>query len=668
MTSEILCDISPFKYLSRSERISLFETMNVRDYSDGETIIDQGQRGNEVFLLVEGQVSIIDPSRHQDAFVGRIGAGNYFGERSALFGDERRFQVVAFGACKCYVMPGDGFLSIIKESMPVAHALARNLRQKQNLFAKLDSFHSSLEEAKSLGVVDLSAIIKGYKALSPALHPGVNRPEIDTGAWLYAARRLPENLTKNYVMLLSRNLPLLFSKPDEIAEKVVTKARRRSIWELKTGKSLVLLRDGQTDFIDFMTNLCLHSVEARKLRKRIQSPHLMGEIAQALKEGGQAAESMLERLPVSSDELEGLKEIWPKDLLTRIYDMLIHHEDFSIFVDKALGNDYNADGAELWTQQIRERACQLMGNLEDLEVDIISSNTHSVINCLSPFLHRHSDAIDDWAKHSAKDLKNAQFHNESDRLYALSYRYLKAHPEVMEEMTKVELEHGISTLPETEFTGLQVDLIDLSKLDYDYLDPILEDCHAPKKRRLLVNIDYAFGCQAEDILGCLILLFGQSIRSINILGKAGALCGERGDILLPCYVLNQAGDNIFPVGNEDMDEKKIAELSGVDVHAGPVLTVAGTLLQNKVLLNYYRKLWRCVGLEMEGSFYAKQIERSQLLGLVRDDLKTRFLYYVSDLPLNENHNLSMSLAPWEGIPPLYATTRAVLNQILSCDR
>ncbi|MDF1667388.1 MAG: hypothetical protein P1V97_36920, partial [Planctomycetota bacterium] len=69
--------------------------------------------------------------------------------------------------------------------------------------------------------------------------------------------------------------------------------------------------------------------------------------------------------------------------------------DFSIFIDKALGNDYNPDGAELWTQQIRTRASELMGSLEDIEVDIISSNTHSVVNCLSPFLHRHSDAIDD---------------------------------------------------------------------------------------------------------------------------------------------------------------------------------------------------------------------------------------------------------------------------------
>lgn len=668
MSAEILCQVSPFKYLSPNEQSALFESMSVRHYGDGETIIEQGQSDREVFLLVEGQVSVINPSKHPDAFIGHIGAGNYFGERSALFGDERRFQVAANGPCKCFVMSGDSFLEAIQNSTPVAQALARNLRQKQSLFANLDSFHSTLEESKSRGVVDLETLIDEYKALSPALHPGVHRSEIDTGAWLYAARRLPENLTQNYVSLLSRNLPLLLSRPDDIARKVPTKARRRSIWELKTGKSLVQLRDGQTDFIDFMTNLCLHSVEARKLRKRIRSPHLMAEIAEAVAEGGAAADAMLERLPVSADELEGLKTIWPKDLLTRIHEMLIHHEDYSIFVDKALGNDYNADGAELWTQQIRERACELMGSLDNLEVDIVSSNTHSVVNCLSPFLHKHSDAIEEWAQDARPELFSAQFHNDTDRLYALAHQYLKTHPSVLDEMSRVEQEHGIISLQETEFTGLQVDLVNLSKLDYEFLDPVLEKCYKPKTRRLLVNIDYAFGCQAEDILGCLILLFGQSIRSISILGKAGALCGERGDILLPSYVLNQAGDNIFPVGNQDMDPELIAKLSGVAVHAGPVLTVGGTLLQNKILLHYYRKLWRCVGLEMEGSFYAKQIERSRLLGLLRKDLKTRFLYYVSDLPLEEHSNLSTSLAPWEGIPPLYATTRAVLNQILSCAR
>lgn len=36
------------------------------------------------------------------------------------------------------------------------------------------------------------------------------------------------------------------------------------------GKALVLLRDGFTDLLDFLTMLCVHIIESNKLRGRIQ--------------------------------------------------------------------------------------------------------------------------------------------------------------------------------------------------------------------------------------------------------------------------------------------------------------------------------------------------------------------------------------------------------------
>jgi hypothetical protein len=85
-----------------------------------------------------------------------------------------------------------------------------------------------------------------------------------------------------------------------------------------------------------------------------------------------------------------------------------------------------------------------------------------------------------------------------------------------------------------------VNLIDLSKLDPENVDSSLKDYvrerqqqaqAEPKKRRLLINIDYAFGRQAGDVLCCLILLFGDAIRSVNVLGKAGSSSSTR--VLLP---------------------------------------------------------------------------------------------------------------------------------------
>jgi hypothetical protein len=70
---------------------------------------------------------------------------------------------------------------------------------------------------------------------------------------------------------------------------------------------------------------------------------------------------------------------------------------------------------------------------------------------------------------------------------------------------------------------------------------------------------------------------------------------------------------------------------------------------------------------MEGSFFARQLISATETGVVSPDVKARFVYYTSDVPLNADENLSEALAPWEGVPPLYAVTRAILNRIFAAD-
>ena len=195
------------------------------------------------------------------------------------------------------------------------------------------------------------------------------------------------------------------------------------------------------------------------------------------------------------------------------------------------------------------------------------------------------------------------------------------------------------------------------------IDPILQRT-TDFQKQLIVNIDYAFGNQAEDIIGCLILVFGENIRSINIMGKAGALTGNRGDILKANALLMERSDNLYPIPNHHVNAVKLAQDSGRTVHEGSVLTVLGTLLQNKSLLSYYKNFWHCVGLEMEGSFYARQILRAKALTLIPENTELRFLYFVSDLPLQENETLAKDMNPHEFTSPLYAITRSFLHSVL----
>jgi hypothetical protein len=208
-----------------------------------------------------------------------------------------------------------------------------------------------------------------------------------------------------------------------------------------------------------------------------------------------------------------------------------------------------------------------------------------------------------------------------------------------------------------------VQLIDLARLVDTAVDPGVAALPAGSTAAddLIVNIDYAFGEQAEYVIRSLLTLYGENIRSVNFLGKAGALVGNRGDILAPTAFIEQHSDLFQPLPAQQVPGE-------VAVHHGPMLTVDGTLLQNRQMLNFYRQIWNVIGIEMEGTHYYREILESRQLGVIRPEVQFRFLYYVSDLPLETSATLTAPLRASEGVPPLYSITRHILNQIIAGDR
>ena len=97
-----------------------------------------------------------------------------------------------------------------------------------------------------------------------------------------------------------------------------------------------------------------------------------------------------------------------------------------------------------------------------------------------------------------------------------------------------------------------------------------------------------------------------------------------------------------------------------------MLTVGGTILQNTILLNFYEKLFGCVGLEMEGLYYAKELKKFRKLGWVREGLISLFAYYISDLPKDPNSNLSKeegNISFDEGVPSMNAIYRHFIGRL-----
>ncbi len=223
-------------------------------------------------------------------------------------------------------------------------------------------------------------------------------------------------------------------------------------------------------------------------------------------------------------------------------------------------------------------------------------------------------------------------------------------------------------------SNIYVNIIDLSLIDEKHIHPALKinfDLIKETEPVLLV-IDYAFGTQAFDIIDQLLTPFcfngekvSLNIKSISVMGKAGVLPGKKGDIMLAsAHVMEGTADN-YIVHNDllatDFD-------GSVDVHTGPMVTVLGTSLQNRdVLERFYSSSWQAVGLEMEGGHYQRAISGAIIQRHIPADMKTRYAYYASDNPMISGETLASGPMGDEGIVSTYMISKVILEKITTHD-
>lgn len=673
---DLLERVIPFRFLSREHKEELVPELQRHVFEAGQVIIEQDDESDRsVYLIDSGSVEVRDRHRNQARLVDTIVAGHYCGEWEPLFDVPRAYEVSALEDTVCYSLPGRKLVALVGESHAFAQALATILRDKQRIFAAFERFHVELIRGIDDGHVNIGQLLELYRSLRPALHPHCeDAAHIDVGALGYGVRRLPENISRTFAFLLTDEIPSAYSSPSRFFRLVQTTARRRDIWEMLPGKNLVLLRNGDSDLVDLVSCLCLYSVEARKIRRRLAVPEVLRRLSDWVENNSEASKEeeaeFLRTLPFSADEVSGLQNVWPNDTVRRLYEIVIHREMFSVDVRRQTTN-YNSRRTDKWTAQVADATnsllgCQPSALSQNVRVHVVSSNTHSVTNCLNPWYREHGEEVLEWAHSIEHPLLQESWSRDSDLVYALARDYFREHPEAAEESSRREAESGTLRLKETASTGIQVQLIDTKRLEAHAIDESVKRGSREERHDVIVNIDYAFGEQAEHIIRNLLLLFGENLASVNFYGKAGALVGSRGDILVPTAFIQQSTDQFLPLPEEQSTGNELlAEAVGEErIHTGPLLTVEGTLLQNKLMLHFYRHLWSCLGMEMEGTHYYRQVLESQQLGVIPSEISLNCFYYVSDLPLAHGKGLAKPLTASEGVPPLYGITRQILSSIL----
>jgi putative ABC transport system ATP-binding protein len=118
---EFLKGVEAFKNLTPHELTNVAERMTRRQYLPGEIIIHEGEVGEELFLISEGEVEVDREGRE----VARLGPGDFFGELALMSGNPRNANVVATRPVDTYVLGKDDFDAAIQASSSFREQLRR---------------------------------------------------------------------------------------------------------------------------------------------------------------------------------------------------------------------------------------------------------------------------------------------------------------------------------------------------------------------------------------------------------------------------------------------------------------------------------------------------------------------------------------------------------------
>ena len=121
-----------FGFLTAGQVEGLLRESPVVLFSATEQIIEQGAPGDSMFLVVRGRVAVRMTHDGLTSVVAELGAGDCFGEMSALTGEPRSATVVALDEeVEAIEIPKTAFASLVHENPDVLGRLSELLAQRQ---------------------------------------------------------------------------------------------------------------------------------------------------------------------------------------------------------------------------------------------------------------------------------------------------------------------------------------------------------------------------------------------------------------------------------------------------------------------------------------------------------------------------------------------------------
>lgn len=507
-------------------------------------------------------------------------------------------------------------------------------------------------------------------ALRPEIYGNIAEEKVELNGLLYVIERLPIGIEECRFINLTSDEGYSRSH----FQAIVPPKRKRNCYRIDEEQMNVEITRGRSDIYDILTHLTFIFIESHKIRNRVLLDD-SGEVSRDWMKLEQAVSqnkklSLIEKEKAIShasnvlgrtfEEVLDIYDAFGSDAapdrflhvifwlgklaIEEIIDNNKRTITFSPILRERLGHHIHG---EIWATKIKE---VLKDNgLLKRPIHVISANMHSVMNSIFATV---------VLKTKFKDKSDFFIYEELSRSGAY---------EVRSKVEEVALKNGMIAIPDTSGTNIDVQIFDTAKINW--ASSSFPTANLGDKEPVLIVMDYAFGEQAYETIDELLKPFKKDIllnvESVSIMGKAGILEGGKGDIMIPNAHINEGtADNYF-FHNELSADMFVG--NGIEVFAGPMVTVLGTSLQNKDLLKFFHEsTWGVIGLEMEGSYYQKAIQSaSKIRKSVPHDVKVRYAYYASDNPLETGSTLASGGLGTTGVKPTYLITIKILEQIFN---
>lgn len=139
---EVLGRMPLFARLSDREILRVMQSVEVRTYDDGQIVIREGDKGDELFIVLAGKVNV---SRGGETLT-RLGAGEHVGEMALIRAVPRSATVTAEGGAELIVIRRTDFFELLRNEHEIA---VKMLWQFLGVLAdRLDQTSSELRHAK----------------------------------------------------------------------------------------------------------------------------------------------------------------------------------------------------------------------------------------------------------------------------------------------------------------------------------------------------------------------------------------------------------------------------------------------------------------------------------------------------------------------------------------